>query len=237
MKLTITREQLQEGLVAVAASVPAKTTLPILSNILLEATQGRHSPLGHRSRHRGEHHGGGVGGSGGSDHAAGPQAGRDRPRAAQCRHPAHRLGRAAGDHRVRPLQVPAAGPAARGVPRLPDASSSRAAGGRRPRICRSSSPTWPSRPAPRRAGPSSTACSGSSGPSGCGWWPPTGTGSRGWTCPRPPSGSRRPGRPDRAAQGAGADPPALRADEDESRSPGARTTSASAPPRPRSSPG
>ena len=39
MKLTITREQLQEGLVAVAASVPAKTTLPILSNILLEATR------------------------------------------------------------------------------------------------------------------------------------------------------------------------------------------------------
>jgi DNA polymerase III subunit beta len=37
MKLTITREQLQEGLVSVAASVPAKTTLPILSNILLEA--------------------------------------------------------------------------------------------------------------------------------------------------------------------------------------------------------
>jgi DNA polymerase-3 subunit beta len=39
MKLTITREQLQEGLVDVAASVPAKTTLPILSNILLEATK------------------------------------------------------------------------------------------------------------------------------------------------------------------------------------------------------
>jgi DNA polymerase III subunit beta len=39
MKLTITREQLQEGLVAVAASIPAKTTLPILSNILLEATR------------------------------------------------------------------------------------------------------------------------------------------------------------------------------------------------------
>src|ERR1044072_8694494 len=39
MKLTITREQLQEGLVAVAASVPAKTTLPILSKILLEATK------------------------------------------------------------------------------------------------------------------------------------------------------------------------------------------------------
>ncbi len=39
MKFTITREQLQEGLVAVAASVPAKTTLPVLSNILLEATK------------------------------------------------------------------------------------------------------------------------------------------------------------------------------------------------------
>ena len=39
MKFTITREQLQEGLVAVAASVPTKTTLPVLSNILLEATR------------------------------------------------------------------------------------------------------------------------------------------------------------------------------------------------------
>lgn len=39
MKFTITREQFQEGLVAVAASVPAKTTLPVLSNILLEATK------------------------------------------------------------------------------------------------------------------------------------------------------------------------------------------------------
>lgn len=38
MKFTITREQLQEGLVAVAASVPTKTTLPVLSNILVEAT-------------------------------------------------------------------------------------------------------------------------------------------------------------------------------------------------------
>ncbi len=43
MKLTITREQLQEGLVAVAASVPAKTTLPVLSNVLLEAgSKGLH---------------------------------------------------------------------------------------------------------------------------------------------------------------------------------------------------
>lgn len=39
MKFTITREQLQEGLVAVAAAVPTKTTLPVLANILLEATK------------------------------------------------------------------------------------------------------------------------------------------------------------------------------------------------------
>ncbi|HEU5169585.1 MAG TPA: DNA polymerase III subunit beta [Gemmatimonadales bacterium] len=39
MKLTITREQLQEGLVAAAASVPTKTTLPVLANLLLEATR------------------------------------------------------------------------------------------------------------------------------------------------------------------------------------------------------
>lgn len=39
MKFTITREKLQEGLVAVAASVPSKTTLPVLSNILVEATR------------------------------------------------------------------------------------------------------------------------------------------------------------------------------------------------------
>jgi len=39
MKFTITREKLQEGLVAVASSVPTRTTLPVLSNILVEATK------------------------------------------------------------------------------------------------------------------------------------------------------------------------------------------------------
>jgi DNA polymerase-3 subunit beta len=39
MKFTITREKLQEGLIAVAASVPTKTTLPVLSNILVEASK------------------------------------------------------------------------------------------------------------------------------------------------------------------------------------------------------
>jgi DNA polymerase-3 subunit beta len=39
MRFTISREKLQEGLAAVTASIPAKTTLPVLANILLEATE------------------------------------------------------------------------------------------------------------------------------------------------------------------------------------------------------
>jgi len=37
MRFTITRENLQHGLAAVGASIPARTTLPVLSNILVEA--------------------------------------------------------------------------------------------------------------------------------------------------------------------------------------------------------
>src|SRR5437879_11853223 len=39
MKFTITREHLQEGLMAVAAAIPAKTTLPVLANVLVEAAK------------------------------------------------------------------------------------------------------------------------------------------------------------------------------------------------------
>lgn len=38
MRLTISREKLQEALIAVSAAVPAKTTLPVLANLLLETT-------------------------------------------------------------------------------------------------------------------------------------------------------------------------------------------------------
>ncbi|HEX5435666.1 MAG TPA: DNA polymerase III subunit beta [Gemmatimonadaceae bacterium] len=38
MRFTISREKLQEGLNAVAGSVPAKTTLPVLANILVETS-------------------------------------------------------------------------------------------------------------------------------------------------------------------------------------------------------
>src|SRR6266516_3703167 len=39
MKFTITREQLQEGLSAVAAAIPAKKTVRVLANVLVEATK------------------------------------------------------------------------------------------------------------------------------------------------------------------------------------------------------
>src|SRR2546428_155089 len=39
MKSTLTREQLQEGLMAVPAAIPAKTTLPVLANVLVEAAK------------------------------------------------------------------------------------------------------------------------------------------------------------------------------------------------------
>ena len=39
MRLTISREKLQEGLNAVTASIPVKTTLPVLANILVETTE------------------------------------------------------------------------------------------------------------------------------------------------------------------------------------------------------
>jgi DNA polymerase III subunit beta len=40
MKFTITRQNLHQGLHAVSASIPSKTTLPILSNILIEVRDG-----------------------------------------------------------------------------------------------------------------------------------------------------------------------------------------------------
>jgi len=39
MRFTISREKLQEGLTAVTATIPAKTTLPVLANILVETTE------------------------------------------------------------------------------------------------------------------------------------------------------------------------------------------------------
>jgi DNA polymerase III subunit beta len=46
MKFKITRENLQQGLAAVGASIPTRTTLPVLSNILIEAGSGSVSMSG-----------------------------------------------------------------------------------------------------------------------------------------------------------------------------------------------
>jgi len=40
MKVSITRERLQEGLTAVVGSIPTRSTLPVLSNLLLETEDG-----------------------------------------------------------------------------------------------------------------------------------------------------------------------------------------------------
>ena len=41
MKLSVTRDSLHSGMGAVSATIPTKTTLPVLSNILLEARDGK----------------------------------------------------------------------------------------------------------------------------------------------------------------------------------------------------
>src|SRR5687767_11454218 len=38
MRLTISRDKLQEGLTAISGLIASKTTLPVLANVLLEAT-------------------------------------------------------------------------------------------------------------------------------------------------------------------------------------------------------
>ena len=54
MKFTITRENLHSGLAAVAATIPTRTTLPVLSNLMLEAEGDgvRPSPIMDGERHR-----------------------------------------------------------------------------------------------------------------------------------------------------------------------------------------
>jgi len=41
MKLSVTRDSLHTGMGAVSATIPTKTTLPVLSNILLDAKDGK----------------------------------------------------------------------------------------------------------------------------------------------------------------------------------------------------
>ena len=158
---------------------------------------------------------------------------RELPSAAD---PDHRLRRAAGDDRVRPLQVPAARPAAGGVPRLSRRSSSTAGGARSAKDLQKliahvafAASTEESRPIlngvlwelrPERMRMVAT------------------NGHRLARMDVPTAAGGQLGQADLIVP-----PKALEqirrlfGDEERSRSPGARTTSASAPPPPRSSPG
>ena len=108
MKFTITREKLQEGLVAVAASRTRQDHAARPVEHPGRGDQGRHPALRHRPRHRREHHG---------RRRRWTRRARSRcpPRSwsrscASCPAPrsGSRVRRAAGDARVRPLQVQAA---------------------------------------------------------------------------------------------------------------------------------
>ena len=194
MKFTITREQLQEGLVAVAASVPTKTTLPGPVQHPARGDQGRAAALRHRSRHRGEHHRAGLGGPGGRHHAPRPEAGRRS--SASCPAPAIRL-TTSGEQRVtiecgrskfRLLGLPReefpAFPHGEVRRRLADHGQGSAEADR-PRGVRGQHRGEPPDPERRALGAAART--------GCGWWPPTAIGWPGWTCRLQPAAA--PARP------------------------------------------
>ena len=194
-----------------AASVPTKTTLPVLSNILLEATKDGIRLSGTDLDIAVSTTRAGVGGPGGRDHPAGPEAGRDRARAAQRRHP------------DRPPRASSGSPSSAAAP---SSSCSDCRARSSPPFRRSSSTAAGRRPpedlqkliAPRGlrgehrgepADPERRALGAPARPDAHGGHqrPPAGPDGRAHRA----GAAARPGRPDRAAQGAGADPPALRA--------------------------
>ena len=118
MRFTISREKLQEGLAAVAASIPAKTTLPVLANILVEATDKGIRLVGHRSRYRRDHGGRGRRRDAGCDHDSREEAQRDRARAAAGAGSHCRRRRTARHARLRPVALQDPRSAARRVPGL-----------------------------------------------------------------------------------------------------------------------
>ena len=78
MRFTISREKLQEGLTAVTATIPAKTTLPVLANILVETTE-KGIRARHRSRYRRKHRSRRGCRKYRRDHHSGKEAERDCP--------------------------------------------------------------------------------------------------------------------------------------------------------------
>jgi DNA polymerase-3 subunit beta len=156
MKFTITREQLSEGVSAVSAAVPSKTTLPVLANILLEATKD-----GLRL------------------------SGTDLDIAVSTTVPASVDQEGAITLPARKLQelvreLPSAG--IRFTTQGEQRVTIECGRSKFKLTSRSSWRTSPSPPPPKRAARSSTASCGSSRPTGCAWWRPTATVSRRWKC-------------------------------------------------------
>jgi DNA polymerase-3 subunit beta len=180
MKLTITREQLQEGLVAVAAAVPSKTTLPVLANILLEATKD------------------GIRLSGTDlDISVSTTASASVDQEGAITLPARKLVEIVRELPSASIRLTASG----------EQRVTIECGRSRFRLLGLPREEFPAFPAVKfdkawhaTSGDlqklithvASTACSGSSGPSGCAWWPPTATAWPRWTSP--PRRDRAPKR-------------------------------------------
>ena len=125
MRFTISREKLQEGLAAVTASIPAKTTLPVLANILVEATDKGIRLVRHRSRHRRDHRSRGRRRDAGCDHDSREEAQRDRARASAGARAHCRRRRTARHARLRSVALQDPRPAARRVPGVSERSIQR----------------------------------------------------------------------------------------------------------------
>ena len=76
MKITCLQENLAKGLATVGRAVATRSTLPVLSNILLESDDGPATIGRHQSRDRRELLDWRPGGRGGPDHRARPPADR-----------------------------------------------------------------------------------------------------------------------------------------------------------------
>ena len=118
MRFTISREKLQEGLAAVAASIPTKTTLAGAREHPGRGDRKGHSSFRHRSRYRRDHRSRGRRRDAGRHHDSGQEAQRDRARAAAGSGSHRRCGRAARHARLRPIALQDSRTSARRVSRL-----------------------------------------------------------------------------------------------------------------------
>ena len=175
MKFSISKGALQELLQVVVSAVPAKSTLPILSNILIEADKegltlvATDLDISIRTRGEAEVTETGPG------HRAGQAYRRDRPRAARCGHQGGGQGRQGSSSPAPTAHSPSWEWDRRIFPSFPR-SMRRRWSPFRPRFStrRCGGPPIPSAPTRRARMLTGRSCC-SSRPASCGWSPPTGT--------------------------------------------------------------